>query len=86
MDALPNIISNSIVEVLYRLENDEDNQFLWKLSRNMDSMTLTISCSLCTKTPNKDKDGNSEVTGRVTAKSVRRRKTSVLARSRDSGK
>ena len=87
MDALPNIISKSIVEVLNRLKNDEDNRFSWKLTRNKDSLSLTVSCSLRPKSPNKDKD-ISEVTGRVTAKPVKRRRKkkkspSALARSRD---
>ena len=37
IDALSNIIPKSIIEVLNRLENDEDNQYLWKLMRNQDS-------------------------------------------------
>ena len=89
MDALPSIIPKSIVEVLNRLENDEDNLFLWKLTRSQDSLSLTVSCKLCAKTPNKAKDNNSEVTGRTTsAKPVRRRRRkknqspSALARSR----
>ena len=88
MDALPNIIPKSIIEVLNRLENDEDNRYLWKLMRNWDSLSLTVthvSCKLFAKTPNKAKD-NSEVAGRATVKPVRRRKKrnspSVLARSR----
>ena len=87
MDELPNIIPKSIVEVLNRLENDEDNRFFWKLSRNKDSLSLTVSCSLRAKNPNKDK-GASEVTERVIVKPVKRRRKkkkspSALARSRD---
>ena len=87
MDELPNIIPKSIVEVLNRLENDEDNRFFWKLSRNKDSLSLTVSCSLRAKYPYKDK-GTSEVTERVTVKPVKRREKkkkspSALARSRD---
>ena len=86
MDALHNIIPKSIVEVLNRLENDEDNRYSWKLTRNQDSLSLTISCKLPTKTPNKAKD-DSEVAGRATVKPVRRRRKkrnspSALARSR----
>ena len=73
MDALPSIIPKSILEVLNRLENDEDSRFSWKLTRNKDCMSLTVSCSLRVKFPNKDKD-DSEVTGRVTAKPVKRRR------------
>ena len=89
MDALPSIIPKSIVEVLNRLENDEDNLFSWKLTRSQDSFSLTVSCKLRAKTPNKAKDNNSEVTGRTTsAKLVRRRRRkknqspSALASSR----
>ena len=89
MDALPSIIPKSIVEVLNRLENDEDNLFSWKLTRSQDSFSLTVRCKLRAKTPNKAKDNNSEVTGRTTsAKPVRRRRRkknqspSALARSR----
>ena len=86
MDALHNIIPKSIVEVLNRLENDEDNRYSWKLTRNQDSLSLTVSCKLPTKTPNKAKD-DSQVAGRATVKPVRRRRKkrnspSALARSR----
>ena len=63
MDALPNIIPKSIIEVLNRLENDEDNRYSWKLTRNQDSLSFTVSCKLPAKTPNKAKD-DSEVAGR----------------------
>ena len=87
MDELPNIITNSIVEVLNRLENDEDNRFSWKLSKNKDSLSLTASDSLRAKNPNKDK-GASEVTERVSVKPVKRRRKkkkypSALARTRE---
>ena len=75
MDALPSIIPKSIVEVLNRLENDEDNLFSWKLTQSQDSFSLTVSYKLRAKTPNKAKDNNSEVNGRTTsAKPVRRRR------------
>ena len=50
MDALPNIIPKSIIEVL---ENDEDNRYSWKLTRNQDSLSLTVRCKLPAKTPNR---------------------------------
>ena len=86
MDALPNIIPKSIIEVLSRLENDEDNRYSWKLTRNQDSLSLTVSCKLPAKTQNKAKD-DSEVAVRATVKPVRRRRKkrnspSALARSR----
>ena len=82
MDALPNIIPKSIIEVLNRLENDEDNRYSWKITRNHDSLSLTVSCKLPAKTPNKAKDDSE-----VTVKPVRRRRKkrnspSALARSR----
>ena len=73
MDTLPNIIQKSIIEVLNRLENDEDNRYSWKLTRNQDSLSLTVSCKLPAKTPNKAKD-DSEIAGRATVKPVRRRR------------
>ena len=84
MDALPNIIPKSIIEVLNRLENDEDIRYLSKLTWNQDSLSLTVSCKLSAKTPNKAKE-DSEVAGHPTLKPVRRRKKrspSALARSR----
>ena len=86
MDALPNIIPKSIIEVLNRLENDEDNRYSWKLTGNQDSLSLTVSCKLPAKTPNEAKD-DSEVAGSATVKPVRRRRKkrnspSALARSR----
>ena len=56
MEGLPSVIPKSIVEVLNRLENDEDNLFSWKLTRSQDSFSLTVSCKLRAKTPNKAKD------------------------------
>ena len=87
MDEIPNIIPKSIIEALNRLEDDEDNRFSWKLTRNTDSLSLTVSCRLRAKNPNKEND-DSEVTGRVTAKPVKRcrkkkKSPSALARSRD---
>ena len=67
MKGMPSVIPRSIVEVLNRLENDEDNLFSWKLTRSQDSFSLTVSCKLRAKTPNKAKD-DSGVTGRTTAK------------------
>ena len=85
MDALPNIIPKSIIEVLNRLENDEDNRYSWKLMQNQDSLSLTISCKLPAKTSNKAKD-NSEVAEPAPWKPVRhcrkRNSPSALARSR----
>ena len=37
MEELPNVIPKSIVEVLNRLENDEDNLFSWKFTRSQDN-------------------------------------------------
>ena len=86
MEGLLSVIPKSIVEVLNRLENDEDNLFSWKLTRSQDKFSLTVSCKLHAKTPNKAKDNN-KVTGRTTGKPVRRRRRkknrspSALARS-----
>ena len=41
MEGLPSVIPKSIVEVLNRLENDEDNLFSWKLTRSQDKFSLT---------------------------------------------
>ena len=56
MEGLPSVIPKSIVEVLNRLENDEDNLFSWKLTLSQDLFSLTVSCKLRAKTPNKVKD------------------------------
>ena len=53
MGALPNIIPKSIVAALNRQENDEYNRYSWNLTRNQDSLSLTVSCKLPAKTPNK---------------------------------
>ena len=87
MEGLPSVILKSIMEVLNRLENDEDNQFSWKLTRSQDKFSLTVSCKLPAKTPNKAKDGN-KVTGCTAVKPVKRhrrkknRAPSALAHSR----
>ena len=87
MEGLPSVIPKSIVEVLNRLENDEDNLFSWKLTRSQDKFSLTVSCKLPAKTPNKAKDDN-KVTGHTTVKPIKRRRRkknrspSALARSR----
>ena len=87
MEGLPSVIPKSIVEVLNRLENDEDNLFSWKLTRSQDKFSLTVSCKLPTKTPNKAKD-DYKVIRRTAVKPVKRRRRkkyrspSALARSR----
>ena len=67
MEGLPSVIPKSIVEVLNRLENNEDNLLSWKLMRRQDKFSLTVSCKYPAKTPNKAKDDN-KVTGRTTVK------------------
>ena len=71
MEGLPSVVMKLILEVLKRLENNEDNLFLWKLTGSPDSFSLTVSCKLCAKTPNKAKD-NSGVTGHTSVKPVKR--------------
>ena len=56
MDAQPSIIPKSILKALNRLENDENNRYLWKLTQNRDYLSLLVSCKLCAKTPNLGKD------------------------------
>ena len=63
----------STIKVLNRLENDEDNRYSWKLTRNLDSLSLTVSCKPHAKSPNKAKD-DSEVAEHATVKPVRRRR------------
>ena len=70
MEGLPSVIPKSIVEVLNRLENDEDNLFSWKLMRSQDQFSLTVSCKLPAKTRNKAKDD--KVTVHTTVKPVKR--------------
>ena len=87
MERLPSVIPKSIVEVLNRLENDEDNLFSWKLTQRQNNLSLTVSCNFPTKSPNKAKDDNN-LTRRTTVKPVKRRRRkknrspSALARSR----
>ena len=87
MEGLSSVIQKSFVEVLTRLENDEDNLFSWKLTRSQDKFSLTFSCKFPAKTPNKAKDDNM-VTGCTSVKPVKRhrrkknRSPSALARSR----
>ena len=40
MEGLLSVIPKSIVEVLNRLENDEDNLFSWKLTRSQDKFSV----------------------------------------------
>ena len=58
MEGLHNVIRKSIVEVLNRLENDEDNLFSWKLTLSQNKFSITVSSKLRAKTPNKAKDDN----------------------------
>ena len=41
MEGLPSVIPKSVVEVLNRLENDEDNLSSWKLTRSQGKFLLT---------------------------------------------
>ena len=85
MDEIPSVIPKSILEVISRLENDGDNRYTWKLTRNLDSLSFTVNCKFRAKTCNKAKD-DSEVTRRVTVKPVKRRRKKnspfALARSK----
>ena len=69
MEGLRSVIPKSIMEVLNRLENDEDNLLSWQLTLSQDKFSLTVSCKLRAKTPNKAKDDN-KVTGRTTGKGM----------------
>ena len=86
MDELPSVIPKSITEAINSLESDDDNRFSWKLTRSLDSLSLTISCKLRAQTSNKVKD-DSEVTGHVIVNPVKRRRKkkspSALARSKE---
>ena len=70
-----------------RLENDEDNLFSWKLMRSQDKFSLTVSCKLPAKNPNKAKVDN-KVNLCTTVKLAKRRRRkknrspSALAHSR----
>ena len=55
MERLTSVIPKSIVEVLNRLENDEDNLFSWKLTRSQDSFSLTVSCKTSKETSSEEK-------------------------------
>ena len=85
MDEIPSVIPKAILEVISRLENDGDNRYTWKLTRNLDSLSFTVNCKFRAKTCNKAKD-DSEVTRRVAVKPVKRRRKknspSALARSK----
>ena len=63
MEGLPSVIPKLIVEVLYRVENAEDNLFMWKHTWIQDYFLLAVSCKLRAQTLNKAK-----VTGRTAAK------------------
>ena len=43
MTGFPTVIPKSIVEVLNRLENDEDNLFSWKLTQSQDKFSLSVA-------------------------------------------
>ena len=65
------------------------NLFSWQLTRSQDTFSLTVSCKLPAKTPNKAKDAyDNKVTGCTSVKPVKRRRRkknrspSALARSR----
>ena len=49
MDEIPSVIPKAILEVISRLENDEDNRYTWKLTRNLDSLSFTVNCKFRAK-------------------------------------
>ena len=65
MDKLPNVIPAALIHIINTLENDSDHQFLWKLSRNSERVSLFVKCEIRAKTvdgekpfPVKRKPGN----------------------------
>ena len=65
MDKLPNVIPDALINIINTLENDSDHQFLWKLSRNLEGVSLFVKCQIRAKTvdgekpfPVKRKPGN----------------------------
>ena len=55
---LPSVISDTIVQVINALERDTVYRFEWKLSRNLENVSLFVKCKFPAKADNVE-DGSS---------------------------
>ena len=46
MTELPNVIPSALVHVNYILESDDTHQFQWKMTRNLENISLFVKCIL----------------------------------------
>ena len=52
---LPAVIPDTIVQVIYALERDTAYRFEWKLSRNLENVSLFVKCKFSAKADNDTK-------------------------------
>lgn len=82
MAELPSVTPSALVHVINTLENDNTYQFHWKLSRNLENVSLFVKCILPAKSVTRDKVVPGSFPVKSAVKRSRKKKTpSALRRS-----
>ena len=55
MAKLPSVIPSALIHVINTLESDETHQYHWKISRNLENVSLFVKCILPAKSVTHDR-------------------------------
>ena len=55
MDNLPNVIPTALIHIINTLESDNGHQFQWKLTRNLENISLFVKCEIRAKSVDGEK-------------------------------
>ena len=55
MDNLPNVIPTALIHIINTLERDSGHQFQWKLTRNLENISLFVKCEIRAKSVDGEK-------------------------------
>ena len=49
MEKLPSVIPTAIIHIINTLESDSEHRYQWKLSRNLENVSLFVKCEFRAK-------------------------------------
>ena len=49
MEKFPSVIPTAIIHIINTLESDSEHRYQWKLSQNLENVSLFVNCEFCTK-------------------------------------
>ena len=55
MDNLPDVILTALILIINTLESDSGHQFQWKLTRNLENVSLFVKCEISAKSDDGEK-------------------------------